>query len=60
MKKELTIKQYEAYCEKLLNKFKEDPLFELKQEFGMMLMKHTDSFTSQELQRYNELKELLK
>ena len=60
MKKESTVKQYEAYYEKLLNKFKQDPLFELRQEFGMMLFKHIDDFTPQELERYNELKELLK
>lgn len=60
MKKELTVEKYEDYCEKLLNKFKEDHLFELKQEFGMMLFKHIDDFTPQELERYNELKELLK
>ena len=60
MKKEPTIEELEAYCEKILSKFKQDPLFELKQEFGMMLFKHIDDFTPQELEKYNELKELLK
>jgi hypothetical protein len=60
MKKEKTTKEQESYYEKLLDKFKQDPLFELRQEFGMMLFKHIDDFTEEELQRYNELKELLK
>ncbi len=48
------------YYDKLLEKFKKDPQYELKQEFGRMLMKHIDDFTTEELTRYNELKELLK
>ena len=60
MKNKHTDEETEAYYQSLLNKFKQDPLFELRQEFGMMLFKHIDDFTPQELERYNELKELLK
>jgi hypothetical protein len=58
--KKHTDEKIEACYQKLLNRFKQDPLFELRQEFGMMLFKHIDDFTPQELKRYNELKELLK
>lgn len=50
----------EAYYEKLLNKFKQDPQYELKLEFGKMLMKHIDDLTPTERKRYDELKEILK
>jgi len=56
---EVSKQKFEAYCEKLLNKFKKDPQFELKQEFGQMLMRHIDSFTPKERERYDELKRLL-
>ena len=58
--KKHTDEEIEAYYQRLLSRFKQDPLFELRQEFGMMLFKHIDDFTPQELERYNELKELLK
>jgi hypothetical protein len=51
--------EQEAAAERLLNKFKQDPQFELKQEFGMMLMRHIDSFTPAERNRYDELKKIL-
>ena len=60
MNKNHTDEGIEDYFQKILNKFKQDPLFELRQEFGMMLFKHIDDFTPQELERYNQLKELLK
>ena len=53
-------KKKEVYLEKLLAKFKEDPQYELKQEFGMMLMRHIKDFSPKERERYEELKKLLK
>jgi hypothetical protein len=60
MKKEYSPEEYEAYLEKLLNKFKQDPQYELKQEFGQLLMRHIDSFSPEERKRYEELKDILK
>jgi len=54
-----TQEEIEAYHTKLINKFKQDPRFELKQEFGKMLMRHIDSYNPDELKRYNELKSIL-
>ena len=45
--KKHTDEEIEACYQKLLNRFKQDPLFELRQEFGMMLFKHIDDFTPQ-------------
>lgn len=59
-KKEPTPEEFEAACQRLLAKFKQDPQYELKQEFGMMLMRHIDSYTPEERERYEELKVLLK
>jgi len=50
----------ETYCQELISKFKQDPKWELQQEFGKMLMRPITSFTEQERSRYEELKELLK
>lgn len=58
--KEPTPEQLQNYFDRLLAKFKKDPQYELKQEFGTMLMRHIDSFSESELARYNELKTLLK
>jgi len=58
--KEITPEQIEAYCQELIAKFKQDPKWELQEEFGRMLMRHMDSFTEQELNRYEELERLLK
>jgi hypothetical protein len=55
-----TPEQIEEYYQKLIDKFKQDPKWELRQEFGGMLMRHIDSFTPQERNRYEELKQLLK
>lgn len=52
--------QMKAYTDKLLNKFKQDPQYELKQEFGKLLMIHVEDFTPEQLVRYNELKQSLK
>lgn len=60
MQKQPTQQEFEDYCDKLLNKFKQDPQYELKKEFGLLLMRHIDSFTPEERKRYEELKELLK
>lgn len=60
MNPEPTEVQMEAYYERLLNKFKQDPQYELKLEFGKMLMKHIDELTPAERKRYDELKEILK
>jgi hypothetical protein len=54
-----TPEQIEGYCQKLIAKFKQDPKWELQQEFGRMLMRHIDSFTEEERNRYEELKRLL-
>ena len=59
MKKQPTEQELEAYYDTLLTKFKKDPQYELKQEFGRMLMRHIDSFTPAERKRYDELKEIL-
>lgn len=59
MKKEPTEQEIKNYCDKLLNKLKQDPLFDLKQEFGQMLMRHIDSYTIDERIRYEELKKIL-
>lgn len=57
---EATPEQVEAYSQKLLAKFKLDPYFDQKQEYGRLLMIHIDDFTPQQLLRYNELGEFLK
>jgi len=51
--------QIEAYCQKLMAKLKQEPNWELRQEFGTMLMRHINSFTEEEKNRYEELKRLL-
>lgn len=57
---EPTHEEHAAYYDKLLAIFKKDPKFELKQEFGQLLMIHIDDFTAEQRIRYDELKELLK
>ena len=54
-----TPEEIEAYSQKLIAKLKQDPKWELKQEFGKMLMRHINSFTLDERNRYEELKRLL-
>lgn len=56
---EPTESELQAYYDKLINKFKQDPNWELQQEFGQMLMRHIDSYTPKERKRYDELKTLL-
>lgn len=55
-----TPKQIEDYCQKLIKELKKDPQYELRQELGRMLMRHIDSFTTEERARYDELLILLK
>jgi flagellar biogenesis protein FliO len=55
-----TEEEMEQYMQKLIEKFKQDPKWELQQDFGRMLMRHIDSFTNEERVRYEQLKELLK
>lgn len=54
-----TRKQKEEYCDKLLTRFKQDPQYDLKLEFGRMLMRDITTYSHQEMLRYDELKELL-
>jgi uncharacterized membrane-anchored protein YjiN (DUF445 family) len=54
-----TPKQIEDYCQNLIAKLKQEPNYELQQEFGRMLMRHIDSFTPDERKRYDELKSIL-
>ena len=53
-------KRLTDYYDNLLNKFKQDPLFEQKRELGSFLMRHIDDLSEQERRRYDELVELLK
>jgi len=57
---EPTEQEKEAYSEKLLNKFKQDPQYELRQELGKFLMRHIDDLNPDERKRYNELILILK
>ena len=57
---EPTEQEKEAYFEKLLNKFKQDPQYELKQELGKFLMRHINDLNADERKRYDELILLLK
>jgi len=54
-----TPEQIEGYHQKLIEIFKQDPKWELRQELGRMLMRHIDSFTEDERKRYDELIVLL-
>lgn len=44
---------------KILDRLKQDPLFELRQEFGQFLLRHIDSLSIEERKRYDELKSIL-
>ena len=59
MEDKFTKEQYDDYCQKLLAKFKLDPLYDLQQEFGKFLMRHIDDLSPDERKRYNELKKIL-
>lgn len=59
MTKEEFDKKEEA-MNRLLNRLKQDPLFETRKEFGLLLMKHIDHFTDQERIRYEQLKQILR
>lgn len=51
--------EQKKYLDGLIEKFKQDPLYEVRQEFGTFLFRHIDSLSPDELKRYNELKEQL-
>jgi hypothetical protein len=51
--------KFEQAAQKLLNKLKQNPDFDLMQEYGRMLMRPIDSFTPKEKQRYDELTRIL-
>ncbi len=54
-------KDMESYFNDILDRLKsKDPQFELKIEFGKLLMKHIDDLTPDERKRYDELKLILK
>jgi len=57
---EPTPEQIENYYQNLISKFKQDPKWELQQEFGRMLMLHIDDLSENQRARYEELKTLLK
>jgi len=54
-----TQQEIDDYCNSMMEKFKQDPQWELQQEFGRLLMRHIDSFTPEERKRYDELKAIL-
>lgn len=56
----MTPQPTESQMQDLLNRLKQDPQFELRQELGKMLFRHINSFTPEERKRYDELIELLK
>lgn len=49
----------ELEAEKLLIKLMNEPLAKERQEFGELLMRHTDSYTNEERKRYEELSLIL-
>ena len=57
---EPTPEQIENYYQNLISKFKQDPKWELQQEFGRMLVLHIDDLSENQRARYEELKTLLK
>jgi uncharacterized membrane-anchored protein YjiN (DUF445 family) len=57
---EPTPEQIENYYQNLISKFKQDPKWELQQEFGRMLMLHIDDLSENQRARYEELKTLIK
>ena len=55
-----TEQEIEDYCNKFLDKFKQDPQYELKLEFGKFLLRHINDLSPDERIRYDELKSQLK
>lgn len=51
--------EIQASLDKLLNKFKEDPQYELKAELGKMIMRPLESLSQAERIRYDELNKIL-
>lgn len=59
--KEPTEEEIETYCQNIISKLKqEDSQYELKVEFGKLLMIHIDDFTPSQRKRYEELKSQIK
>lgn len=52
---EPTDAEKEAYFNKLLNKLKQDPLYEVRAELGKLLMIHIEDLTPEQRKRYDEL-----
>lgn len=59
MERKPTEQEKEAYYQRLLAKFKQDPNYELNLEFGRLLMIHINDLTPEQRKRYDELKTLL-
>jgi len=51
--------EQENKLNKLLERLRAEPLAKEREEFGRMLMRHIDSFTTEERKRYEELKDIL-
>jgi hypothetical protein len=49
----------EEKYDRLLKKFQQDKDFDLMQEYGRFLMRHIDSLTPKERERYDELTKIL-
>ena len=49
----------EDVLNKLLERLRSEPLAKEREEYGKMLFRHIDSFTTEERKRYDELKEIL-
>ena len=52
--------EQEKRAEALLARLRAEPLAKEREEFGKMLMRHINSFTPKERERYEELKVILK
>jgi len=52
--------EQEKAAEKLLAQLRAKPLSKEREEFGKMLFRHINSFTTQEKKRYDELKAILR
>ena len=59
MKYKMWTEKEKSAAEKLLARLRQQPLAQEREEFGKMLMRHINSFTPEEMNRYNELKAIL-
>lgn len=60
MQEQPSEQELQYYYERLINKLKQNPKYELIQEFGRLLMIHIDDFTPAQRKRYDELRAILK